>query len=84
MNLCTEGQNLSDVLLPDEGAENACSCSTQVLETNAEWKIKITVVFMILCNLKDSPIALYPIISQLYPLLTILWTLFTIMTVHFY
>lgn len=85
MNLCTEEQNLSYVLLPDESAESVCSCTTQVLEINTEWKRDNYFLLLLCINLEDALLLLfYPIITQLYPLLTTLWTMFTAMTVHLY
>lgn len=65
MNLCTEEQNLSNVLPPEESAESTCSCTTQVLETNTERKR----LLLLLCvKVEDTCLLLYIKSSQLYPL----------------
>lgn len=54
MNLCTEEQNLSNVLLTDESFERACSCTTQVLDINTEWNRDDYFLLLLCVNLEDA------------------------------
>lgn len=68
--LCREEQKTVLLVLTDKSAQVACSCTTQVLETNPQSGRERRLLNVMVFQAGGLPsVALYPIITQLYFLL---------------